>query len=216
MILVLGASLAVHLVLIFGLHVKVAQQAGRPQVAMEVRIERMVEAESKDTLSTILPDKTEKPMVVAEVTPRDEVATPKSAARPASPEIESSSSLLPALEMPLIEDPTYYPAKQLDLHPVALDSIKPAYPEKGVELGVDGKVILLLLVDEGGVVKDASVVEADPEGIFEESALTAFRNARFAPAQKNGRAVKSRVLIRVSYEMNDRKKPVAVQPPMAP
>jgi len=101
----------------------------------------------------------------------------------------------------------------VDMHPVALSPIKPVYPEKGAELGVDGKVVLLLLIDETGVVKEVSVVEADPEGIFEESALAAFREARFAPAQKNGRAVKSRVLIRVTYELNDRKKPVMTQPP---
>lgn len=211
--LALAVSLALHLAFIFGVQIKAAQQSGKPPPAMEVRIERLTGEVSSVAISTGEPS-------VAQVKQESEAAEPardgKAAppAMPASPVAEQASPLLPALEVPLIEDPTWYPAKQVDVHPVALNLIKPAYPEKGVELGVDGKVVLLLLIDEAGVVKEASVVEADPEGVFEESALAAFRNARFAPAQKSGRAVKSRVLIRVTYELNDRKKPAVVQPPL--
>ena len=210
----LVASLALHLALILGVQVKAARQGGGAHPLMEVRVERAAEVESKAKLSASLPDKAHKQTVAAEAVHRDEEATSKSEAKSASPAAARPASPLPALEMPLIEDPTYYPAKQVDVHPVALNPIKPAYPEKGVELGVDGKVVLLLLIDETGVVKEVSVAEANPEGIFEESALAAFREERFAPAQKNGRAVKSRVLIRVSYELSDRKKPAVVQPPL--
>jgi len=174
---------------------------------MEVRIERALQAGIKEPLLTAsVADTTEK---------KPEEPKPievKPAPQPPAP-AEPAPAILPTLDIPLLEDPTWYPAKQVDMHPVALSPIKPVYPEKGAELGVDGKVVLLLLIDETGVVKEVSVVEADPEGIFEESALAAFREARFAPAQKNGRAVKSRVLIRVTYELNDRKKPVMTQPP---
>lgn len=213
LILVLGASLALHLGLILGVQVKAAKQESGAHRVMEVRVERATEAESKAKLSAELSSGAEKKPVVAEAVHREE-GVASQPAKPGAPAAEPSASPLPALEMPLIEDPTWYPAKQVDVHPVALNLIKPVYPERGVELGVDGKVVLLLLIDEVGVVKEASVVEADPEGIFEESALAAFRNARFAPAQKNGRVVKSRVLIRVSYELNEQKKPVVVQPPL--
>lgn len=213
--LALVASLALHLALILGVQIKAAQQSGRAPSAMEVRIDRQAGQASSVALSTgglsSVVQVTNESETVEQV--RDQKAAPPPA-MPASPVAEQVSQLLPALEIPLIEDPTWYPAKQLDVHPVALNLIKPAYPEKGVELGVDGKVVLLLLIDEAGVVKEVSVAEAEPEGIFEESALAAFREARFAPAQKSGRAVKSRVLIRVSYELNDRKKPLLVQPPL--
>lgn len=213
LILVLAAALVLHLALIFGVQVKMATQDGGVRRIMEVRIERVAE-EVVAKISTVPPRKIEKNMVVAEATPHHEVAPSKPSDSLASAVTEAPVSSLPTLEMPLIEDPTYYPAKQIDVHPIALNLIKPVYPEKGVELGVDGKVILLLLIDEAGMVKEASVVEVDPEGIFEDSALTAFRNARFAPARKNGRVVKSRVLIKVSYELNERRKPVVVQPPV--
>lgn len=212
--LALAASLALHLALAFGVQIKAAQPVERPLPVMEVRIARQAGEVSSVALSTGEPSVVQVMNESETVEPvRDQKNVPPPA-MPASPAIEQANPLLPALEMPLIEDPTWYPAKQVDVHPVALNLIKPAYPEKGVELGVDGKVVLLLLIDEAGVVKEASVAEANPEGVFEESALAAFRNARFAPAQKSGRAVKSRVLIRVSYELNDRKKPAVVQPPL--
>lgn len=213
LILVLAASLALHLALILGVQVKAARQEGGAHRVMDVRVERVPEAESKEKISAELADKLAKQPAAVEVAHREE-GVALQPAKPASVAAEPPASPLPALEMPLLEDPTWYPAKLVDVHPVALNLIKPAYPEKGVELGVDGKVVLLLLIDEAGVVKEVSVAEAEPEGIFEESALAAFRNARFAPAQKSGRAVKSRVLIRVSYELNDRKKPAVVQPPL--
>jgi protein TonB len=212
--LALVASLALHLALILGVQIKAAQQSGRTPSAMEVRIARQAGEVGSVALSTGEPSValvTKESEAVEPVRDRKEVPPP---AMPALPAIGQANPVLPALEVPLLEDPTWYPAKQVDVHPTALHPIKPVYPEKGAEQGVEGSVVLLLLIDEAGAVKEAAVVEADPEGVFEESALSAFRAARFAPAQKNGRAVKSRVLIRVTYELNDRKKPVVVQPPL--
>src|SRR4051812_14258064 len=49
-------------------------------------------------------------------------------------------------------------------------------------------------------VDDASIVEAEPSGYFEESVLTAVRKARFALAQRFGKSVRSRVLIAVKFD----------------
>lgn len=212
--LALVASLAVHLVLILGVQIKAAQQPGRAPSAMEVRIERQAGEVSSVELSTgesVAVQVTHESEAAEPVRDQKEVPPP---AMSASPAVEQANPLLPALEVPLLEDPTWYPAKQVDVHPTALYPIKPDYPDKGAEQGVEGNVVLLLLIDEAGVVKEVSVMEANPEVIFEESALSAFRNARFVPAQKNGRAVKSRMLVRVSYELNDRNKPIMVQPPL--
>lgn len=203
--LVLAASLLLHLALMFGVQIKAAQQPGQPQPAMEVRIERAPQAKVKPLLLT------ESTTDMAVKKPEEPKPSEEKPAPPPAP-AEPAPAILPALEIPLLEDPTWYPAKQVDVHPTALYPIKPGYPDKGAEQGVEGNVVLLLLIDEAGAVKEATVVEANPEGVFEESALTAFREARFAPAQKNGRAVKSRGLIRVSYELTKQDKPMVVQP----
>jgi protein TonB len=52
------------------------------------------------------------------------------------------------------------------------------------------------------------VEEANPPGLFDQSALDAFRNARFTPAQRHGRAVKSLVRIKVNYDLADRIMPI--------
>lgn len=212
LVLALAASLALHLVLIFGIQVKPAQRAGKPQPVLEVNIQREFRgADIATPLAAIAVAPTE------QESPREE---PKSSEQleplpvePASPIAEPASALLPVIELPLIEDPTWYPAKQVDVHPRAVNSIRPDYPAIAVDGEIEGSVVLLLLIDEAGNVKEASVAEAQPEEVFDESALAAFRMARFTPAQKNGRAVKSRVLIRVSYELDKPGKPRFIQPP---
>jgi protein TonB len=101
--------------------------------------------------------------------------------------------------MPLIVDTTWYPAAQLDVFPTALAPVRPAYPRSAAEADVAGAVTLLLLIDETGRVHDSAVMDAQPENTFEEAALEAFRLARFTPGQRDGRSVRSRVLVKVVF-----------------
>ena len=146
------------------------------------------------------------PVATREVTPAPPPAKPATAAAvkpdtsnepPRSKEVAASPS--GGIEVPFIRDPTYYPSKQLDVYPQPLDAIRLDYPESAASARVDGRLMVLLLIDEFGLVNDASIVEAQPPGYFEEAALAVFRAARFAPGQKQGHAVKSRVLLQVKY-----------------
>lgn len=110
-------------------------------------------------------------------------------------------SPLPAVDIPLIEDPTFYTAKQVDIHPLVVAPIEPEFPQAAATAGIEGFVTLRLLIDATGVVRETSVVDAQPPHIFEVAALNAFRNARFFAAQRNGRPVNSDVLIRVQFEI---------------
>jgi periplasmic protein TonB len=103
----------------------------------------------------------------------------------------------------LIRDPTYYPAKQLDVYPEPLMPIRLQYPDSAVSAQVNGRLLLLILIDEFGVVTDVSAVEADPPGYFEDAAGAVFRDIRFKPAMKQGRAVKCRVLVQVRYNYGE-------------
>jgi protein TonB len=195
------ASVALHAAVIFAVQVVPRGDEPRLPQLLQVRIENVVSGPLvQETISAspaLPPADTpmEPPAPAAE--PQAEPEPPRPQAAPPEP-----AQLLPRIEAALPEDPTYYPARQLDVHPRTLGAIVPSYPARAADAGISGNLILLLLIDEAGVVRDASVAEANPEGWFEESALEAFRNARFAPAQRKGRAVKSRVLIRVTYELN--------------
>jgi len=77
--------------------------------------------------------------------------------------------------------------------------IQAKWPQSVSAGAPQGRVVLLLLIDESGAVTEVSVVEAVPAGYFEESALAATRAARFTPGSKDGRIVKSRVLMELNY-----------------
>lgn len=96
-------------------------------------------------------------------------------------------------------DPTYYPARQLDVYPVLTTPLDLRYGAKGAADDVTGRVLLLVMIDHHGAVDAVNVVEAQPPGMFEDDARRAFLGARFRPALKDGRAVKARVLVHVSY-----------------
>ena len=99
-----------------------------------------------------------------------------------------------------IPDPVHYPATDLDIYPQALGRITPEYPQTARDARVAGSVTLLVLIDEVGKVVDTSVMDAAPGGVFEEAAQQALANAAFYPAQKDGRSVRSRVLIKVEFD----------------
>ncbi len=67
------------------------------------------------------------------------------------------------------------------------------YPARARAKGIEGFVVVSMLVDNQGAVKDLQVVEASPVGVFEDSALAALRSWRFDPAMYEGRPVAVRV-----------------------
>lgn len=198
--LTLAASLLLHFALIFGLQIRAVSA---PAHAARVIQARLVEAQEALAAPILEPDtlavQAQAPLPLAE--PEPAAPEPPAAATPASAAAPESSARLPSIEVPLIEDPTYYSAKEVDVHPAALQAIQPRYPDEAASANVTGSVVLVLLLDEGGRVKDISVEEAEPPGYFEASALKAFRHARFAPAQRGGKVVKSRMRIKVNYEL---------------
>jgi hypothetical protein len=87
-------------------------------------------------------------------------------------------------------DPTYYPVNELDVYP---HLTRPLDLER---LPVTGRIRLRLLIDEHGHINDitpAEVADSHPDTAL----IAALAAARFIPARKNGRYVKSSVLLSV-------------------
>jgi protein TonB len=95
-------------------------------------------------------------------------------------------------------DSTYYGARQLDVYP-ALVSVLDLSHSTDKNDGAQGYVLLLVMIDAAGAVDEVSVVEAQGSGIAKDDALAALRSARFTPAVRGGRMVKSRLFIRIDY-----------------
>jgi TonB family protein len=92
-------------------------------------------------------------------------------------------------------DTTYYTIRQLDIYPVPaepmrLDGVTQAAPR-------DARAVLELHINEGGRVEAAKIIEAHPRGDFEDVLRATFLATRFTPAVRDGRMVRSRVVVRI-------------------
>lgn len=198
-----SASLLLHLALLLGIPVN--PTGGVPQVVHPIyaRLEPASNSEPQPREAALTPaEKTGAP-VREDARPEPAATKAKPKREPRRAATEPASAPIAGIELPLSRDPTYYPARQLDVYPQPLEPVKLSYPDRAAAQRLDGNLLLLLLIDEFGVVNEASVVEARPEGYFEEAALSVFRAMRFSPAQKQGHPVKSRVLLQVRYGYGD-------------
>lgn len=102
--------------------------------------------------------------------------------------------------LPAMSDPVHYEAKDLDTYPRLRDPLAPAYPTEALAQRIAGAVTVLVLIDETGRVTESSVVDATPAGTFDETARDALARASFLPASKDGRIVRSRILVSVAFD----------------
>ena len=108
-------------------------------------------------------------------------------------------STLPKADLPFPVDLQWYEARDLDAYPRALVAFDPSYPPSAQADALRGAVTLLLAIDATGTVHDAAVVSAEPAGYFEAAALAWVRDARFAPGEKDGRAVRSKIVVNLRF-----------------
>lgn len=120
------------------------------------------------------------------------------AAAPQAPRTEAApASRAPAAGLPA---EIFYRASDLDQRAEPLNEALIEYPEGALVTRLVGKVTLRLRIDRHGELRDASVVEAEPSGVFEAAALKAVRSLKFRPAIRNGAAVGSIKLIEVPFD----------------
>jgi len=115
--------------------------------------------------------------------------------------ILSAAALPAAAALPSVPSSTYYyRTRDLDVRPGILTRVEPAYPDTALARGLSGKVVLRLYIDEKGVVERVETLRAQPAGYFEAAAERAFRAARFTPGRKGKQAVKTQMVIEVSFQ----------------
>jgi TonB family protein len=75
------------------------------------------------------------------------------------------------------------------------------YPEAAKESGIQGMVLLKVLIGTDGNPDDVSVEKSESE-LLNESAMNAVRAVRFKPGKIGGEAVKTQVMIPVKYKLD--------------
>ncbi|MDX2143418.1 MAG: TonB family protein [Rhodospirillaceae bacterium] len=96
-----------------------------------------------------------------------------------------------------------------DAEAVPLVRIPPDYPLGAQMRGIEGWVMLAFTINEIGRVENATVVEAEPKGVFDTAAINALLRWRYKPKIENGRPVKwydNRVVI--TFTLPEAERPV--------
>jgi TonB family protein len=89
---------------------------------------------------------------------------------------------------------TVFELIDVDEPPQPLVQVQPEYPEEARKAGLEGRVIVVAVVDENGDVIEASIYRSD-NPIFNEAALEAAKKMKFKPGRQKDIAVKVKVLI---------------------
>ncbi len=86
--------------------------------------------------------------------------------------------------------------------PVLISSLKPSYPYRARRLGVEGVVVVKMLVGEDGRVKKVKILKADPPGFFEDAVISAVKSWRFVPAKEDGKPVPCWVVKPIRFRLD--------------
>ena len=78
---------------------------------------------------------------------------------------------------------------------------KITYPSAAQKNGVQGKVYVLVYINEKGEVDDVKVVKGIGAGCDEEAANT-IRKSKFTPGMNNGVAVKTKFSLAITFKMS--------------
>ncbi len=65
--------------------------------------------------------------------------------------------------------------------PTLIRSIKPIYPNKALQKGIEGYVVVEFTISRNGEVLNPRVIESDPAGYFEKAALQAISRFKYSP-----------------------------------
>lgn len=84
--------------------------------------------------------------------------------------------------------------------PQVLSEVRPIYPAEARAKNMEGAVVLSILIDAAGQVRDAQVMSG-PE-IFRAGALAAMRQFRFRPALVEGKSVAVKIAYTIRFSLN--------------
>ena len=72
---------------------------------------------------------------------------------------------------------------------VPMVRVPPQYPERALQRGIEGRVLIEFTISKSGAVKNAKVIAAEPSSIFNKAAIKAVEQWKYNPKIVNGQAV---------------------------
>lgn len=86
---------------------------------------------------------------------------------------------------------------------VALVRIPPEYPAQARMRRIEGYVDVEFTVDSEGRVRNATVIDASPPGVFDRAAINSVMYWRFEPRREDGRAVEVTARQRIEFNLSN-------------
>jgi len=82
-----------------------------------------------------------------------------------------------------------------------INYVAPKYPRAAQRRNVTGSVDVGFTVAKDGTVTDLRILDSTPGSIFDDAALEAVAEWRFAPAMENGQPVERRTVVRLAFDL---------------
>ena len=89
----------------------------------------------------------------------------------------------------------------VDIAPKCVATSAISYPARARSRGIEGYVLFSLVVSAEGRLSDVTVLESEPQGVFDDSARQAIDSMRCNPAQYQGRPVRVRIQKPVQFAL---------------
>jgi TonB family protein len=93
-----------------------------------------------------------------------------------------------------------YEASDVDSPPKLVRQMPIKYPSQAKKDGITGKVVVRCLIGADGKTAKMEVVESEPVGIFDDSALSTLKYWQFRPGVKQGEMVATWVKVPIKFE----------------
>lgn len=119
-------------------------------------------------------------------------------------DLERISIVLPPAPSEAMEDGTEEEVIEffkVEKKPQIIKQVPPGYPVLARKAGIEGTVILKVLVDKDGSVAQATVVKG--KSILEKAALQAIYQYRFSPGLQNDKPVKVWLIMPILFQLVD-------------
>ena len=102
---------------------------------------------------------------------------------------------------PAEADNQIYEFIEVDVKPLLTRDSQPVYPQSAIDAGVEGTVVVTIVIDENGNVATAEIFSSIPQ--LDNAALQAARARAYSPGQINGVAVSTRINIPIEFILPD-------------
>ena len=93
-----------------------------------------------------------------------------------------------------------YDVSDVDSPPKLVRQMPIKFPAQAKKDGITGKVVIRCLIGTNGKTEQMEVVESEPAGIFDESAMSTLKYWEFRPGVKQGEMVATWVKVPIKFE----------------